>query len=345
MLSQSSENGTTNLSTSSSDSTDNPYRQPPEDVVCFFQYFLPTHSRIMRAWDRTPRPARTSGFNGRKIRKRRIPMVCNHRRPLDNLLEEVRAAKRRCCWGIWIAAGQSEEDTVVPEKPRIVPPTEDHEDAHMLQEFVHRVNAKKAETGKLADAVKPCETGLTRPEVRRRIPPQLLDQNSPSPDRMPAPIPTVCASGHERRHEQASGKGLDATRGRAPAIRRHARQRHPPDSRPRSAPRTAMIVSVRRPADESQPVILPKPAAQQLAALTKANTKRNRKEPLGSSSPPRRRRKSGRKTAPKKHVTWDETLVYFHDAGKASPGRSNELHETDPRHVERSLGRRLRSRT
>ncbi|KAL9121362.1 MAG: hypothetical protein Q9187_002088 [Circinaria calcarea] len=195
------------------------------------------------------------------------------------------------------------------------------DDTSMLKDFLNRAQARKAAIPRR----KP-EASLVSP---RRSPRKILgqlDNNSPTPTRsrdlrkrMDPPL------GEDKLEIGKIGGELAAP----VSCRRSTRTRLPaPVKKSVGAP---SFIPVRR-VDGTDPVVLQKSVAQELAIVTRVNTRRNK----GESRPPKLMLPEiaveasdtvdGRKHAEtcSKMVSWDERLAYYQEAGETKEGKEKE---------------------
>ena len=204
------------------------------------------------------------------------------------------------------------------------------DDTIMLKAFLDRAYAKKAKDVQLAPSKPPPDSSLSP----RRSPRKVLaerDGNSPSP-RKPRPLAHRPGTPTSKKQGLASDGAIwedtneisAAARAHQPS-RRSARSKKTPGTSKTNASTagTPSLIPVRR-ADGTDPVVLQKGIAQELAVLTRANTRRNKgqaklpmfkleelqvqvlKEMEQERSVTRSQTRDARK-----QVGWDETLVYF----------------------------------
>ena len=189
------------------------------------------------------------------------------------------------------------------------------DDTSMLKDFLNRAQARKA--AKFTEVIPGPNTVNNTP---RRSPRKILghlDENSPSPVKRRDPA---------QRPDTPPGKTLTGLLGSddmdeltgEPVIHRRSARKCP--STRKEAPGAPSFIPVRRP-DGADPVVLQKSIAQELAIITRANTRRNK----GTSKLPKimlealasngmeemfAKHKVTRST---KTVDWDEKLVYYRE--------------------------------
>lgn len=195
----------------------------------------------------------------------------------------------------------------VAENPIISLTLEQDADTTMLQDFVQRAKAEKAVSKKQETRI-PRKLVATPGRGRRR-PLAELDKNSPSPKKADATTMTASTS------EKAAAGETQAEREVASSIRR-SRRHATPAARPQLRSESVGKAIPLRRAMGTGSAMLERSAAQQLAALTEANTKRNRDD-AGKAPPAGRGSKAARrkpvKKSSRKNVSWDERLVYIQD--------------------------------
>ena len=209
------------------------------------------------------------------------------------------------------------------------------DDTSLLQDFLSRAQASKAARDVNKDFQVPVYIPAPVPSPipsPRRSPRKALsekDKNSPSPQN-PKRRDLANRLGTSPGNPTLEAGELDALN----SCRRSTRKRL--FAPPRAAAGAPSCIPVRRP-DGTEPIVLPKSQAQELANITRANTRRNK----GQSKPPRLALKSlvadsaGDMTvatisrADARAVGWDETLVYYQDKSVETEGNGKE--ETRPK--------------
>ena len=201
------------------------------------------------------------------------------------------------------------------------------DDTNLLKDFLNRAQAKKMIRGielPASEAPAPSPRGSSRNALTE------LTSNPPSPHK-----PNDLASrpgtppGKQRLDAYAMDDDVDELTAEPTSCRRSTRTRLPaPTKAPPGAP---SFIPVRR-ADGTDPVVLQKSQAQELAIQTRANTRRNK----GQSKPPRVALQhltaetvetmSTRMHANEnsKCVGWDERLVYYRDCPDATREEGKE---------------------
>lgn len=200
------------------------------------------------------------------------------------------------------------------------------DDTNMLKDFLDRVKAKKAAMGAdMSEAIRPVSASPLK-SPRKVL--AAVDTNLPSPRRSQEIANRPGTPPGKHVVESSDLDELDDDAVEASSFRRSARVRLPgPQKLARATP---SLIPVRRP-NVSEPVILQKSIAQELALLTRANTRRNKgrskpadltilalaTEPVQLDAPVREMREGA------KQVAWDETLVY-HLEGEAKQGEKRK---------------------
>lgn len=200
------------------------------------------------------------------------------------------------------------------------------DETNMLRDFLSRAQARKA----ARDVPISAETaGLTRPRRSPRKPLAEITNDSPSPDktqpvskrRGTPPGPAKLELGELDELDELDEAGHEPS-----WCRRSTRKRLFTPARP--APEAPSLIPVRR-ADGGDRVRLQRSLAQELATVTRSNTRRNR----GQSKPPKLALKSlpveplavglarPRGERGGKSVGWDATLVYYHGTSGMGPGK------------------------
>ncbi|KAI9792855.1 MAG: hypothetical protein M1833_001014 [Piccolia ochrophora] len=186
------------------------------------------------------------------------------------------------------------------------------DDANMLRDFLNRVNAGKA--AKLAKSVDTSGTTNGTPS-KQRMALGDLDRNSPS-----LHPPSAVSSPTKGENDLGSSHSAPTMTSDAPpqddskTCRRSKRTRAAASKPEKTPHEVSSCIPVRRP-NGTEPVVLPKSDAQELAALTKANTRRNKtqvapKAKVAKAATIETPKRVTRSTT-RKNVSWDEQLVYF----------------------------------
>ena len=200
------------------------------------------------------------------------------------------------------------------------------DDTNLLKDFLSRAQARKLAKDSKIPAMG--QTG-TSP---RRSPRKVLaekDSNSPSPQKPNDLASRPGTPPGKQRLDAFSLDDVDELTAEPTSCRRSNRTRLP--STPKVLPGAPSFIPVRR-ADGTDPVVLQKSIAQDLAIQTRANTRRNK----GQSKPPSVALQTltvettesvanrVRARATSKSVGWDETLVYYQGVKEAAAGAAAE---------------------
>ena len=211
------------------------------------------------------------------------------------------------------------------------------DDTNLLKDFLNRAQARKlAKDGKIP--------AHGPPEIPpRRSPRKVLaevDSNSPSPQRSKDLATRPGTPPGKQRMDAFAFDDVDELTAEPTSCRRSNRTRLP--TAPKAPPGAPSFIPVRR-ADGTDPVILPKSIAQDLAVQTRANTRRNK----GQSKPPSvalqtLTAETAELAANRVHardkcksVGWDEKLVYYYQGAP-------EVAEDEGKEEKRPKIRRLR---
>ncbi|KAL8997341.1 MAG: hypothetical protein Q9169_003375 [Polycauliona sp. 2 TL-2023] len=220
------------------------------------------------------------------------------------------------------------------------------DDTSMLQDFLSRAKARKlvkeVTLVPVSDAATTAATTSPRRSQRNAL--ATLDNNSPSPRKSrelakdpgtPPDKPKV-AEMHRDGNDEASTRGSP--------VRRSSRKRLPAPAK--TATGAPSFIPVRR-ADGTDPVVLQKSIAQELALVTQTNTRRNK----GQAKPPAVILKSlpvevledgtkgGHALRNCKTVGWDQKLVYYQDGTEAIVDVEHKMGKKRPKaHRLRGLG-------
>ena len=193
------------------------------------------------------------------------------------------------------------------------------EDTNMLKDFLDRVKAKKAaRSADISEAIPPLSPSPSK-SPRKVL--AAVDRNLPSPKRSQEIANRPGTPPGKHILESSDLDELDDGAVEPASFRRSARVRLPAPSK--LARGTPSLIPVRRPTG-SEPVVLQKSEAQELAITTRNNTRRNkgRSKPVDLTLQALAEETmqldlpvtNGREGA--KQVVWDETLVY-HLEGEA----------------------------
>lgn len=207
------------------------------------------------------------------------------------------------------------------------------DDTNLLKDFLSRAQARK-----LAKDSKIPATGSTGTSPRRS-PRKVLaekDSNSPSPQKPNDLASRPGTPPGKQRLDAFSLDDVDELTAEPTSCRRSNRTRLP--NTPKVVPGAPSFIPVRR-ADGTDPVVLQKSIAQDLAVQTRANTRRNK----GQSKPPSvalqtltvettesvTNRVRARATC--KSVGWDEKLVYYQGGKEAAVAEEEGKEEKRPK--------------
>lgn len=213
------------------------------------------------------------------------------------------------------------------------------DDTSMLKDFLSRAQARKQAKDATIKANPPAESTFPCQSPRKAL--ASLDSNSPSLHK-PREIAyrTGTPPGKVKLGE-VQLEDIDETTGDASPVRRSTRKRLPAPVK--TATGAPSFIPVRR-ADGTDPVVLHKSIAQELALITRTNTRRNK----GQSKPPsiylkslgvqemEEETKGGHALRSCKSVGWDKKLVYYQD-GTEGKGEAEVVVEE-----KRPKARRLR---
>ena len=182
------------------------------------------------------------------------------------------------------------------------------DDTTLLKDFLHRAQARKA--GKVQKNVSSASDIIASP----RKPLAVIDKNSPSPKKSKSRANRLFTPPGKPKVESVLD-GENPLNGPG-SCRRSARTKSPAPSKILSG--APSLIPVRR-ADSTEHVVLQRSDAQELATVTRANTRRNK----GHAKPPKLMLESIAPEVPDtwldathpkgsvKAVSWDETLAYF----------------------------------
>ena len=211
------------------------------------------------------------------------------------------------------------------------------DDTNLLKDFLNRAQARKLAKDSKIPAHGPPESSP------RRTPRKVLaevDSNSPSPQRPKDLATRPGTPPAKQRMDAFAFDDVDELTAEPTSCRRSNRTRLPTVSK--APPGAPSFIPVRR-ADGTDPVVLPKSIAQDLAVQTRANTRRNKgqsKPPsvalqtlTAETADPAANRVHARDHC--KSVGWDEKLVYFYQGVQ-------EVAEEEGKEEKRPKVRRLR---
>ncbi|KAL8806011.1 MAG: hypothetical protein Q9223_004993 [Gallowayella weberi] len=209
------------------------------------------------------------------------------------------------------------------------------DDTNMLKDFLSRAQARKL-AREVTLTTSSAAARSTSPRRSQRNALAALDSNSPSPHR---PSELVHQPGTPPNKLKLKGVPREADQGstvEVSPVRRSTRKRLPaPAKTGTGAP---SFIPVRR-ADGTDPVVLQKSVAQELALVTQSNTRRNK----GQSKPPaiilkslpvevvEEETKGGHALRNCKSVGWDRKLVYYQDGTEAIVEVEHTVEEKRPK--------------
>lgn len=188
------------------------------------------------------------------------------------------------------------------------------DETNMLRDFLSRARARKAAKEVSVSTEAPGPTTSCRRSPRKSL--AEVDNNSPSPEKPRNASKRRGTPPGKAKLEIGDLDDLDEAAHETPSHRRSTRTRLFTPVRP--APEAPSLIPVRR-ADGGDNIILRRSSAQELATVTRANTRRNR----GQSKPPKLvLRNLSTVSLPTevlgergdgcgKSVGWDKTLVYY----------------------------------
>lgn len=189
------------------------------------------------------------------------------------------------------------------------------DDTNMLKDFVNRVQARKATKDVQIPIYVAAPTTSLRRSPRKAL--AEVDKNSPSPQKPHDLANRAGTPPRDRKLGTIDSDDLDDIAAEPTTCRRSTRTRL--FAPPTTAAGAPSCIPVRR-ADGEGIVPLPKSQAQELAIITRANTKRNK----GQSKPPKVMLETLAADAPEDAIDglggreaaavgWDERLVYFQE--------------------------------
>ncbi|KAL8863184.1 MAG: hypothetical protein Q9178_000559 [Gyalolechia marmorata] len=212
------------------------------------------------------------------------------------------------------------------------------DDTNMLKDFLSRAQARKlAKEVTLAPGLDGyAGAAATSPRRSQRNALATLDSNSPSPHKPRELANDPGTPPSKPRRKEVHREGKDEWTAQGSPVRRSTRKRLPaPAKTGTGAP---SFIPVRR-ADGTDPVVLQKSVAQELALVTQTNTRRNK----GQSRPPavilkslpaeivEEGTKGGHALRNCKSVGWDRKLVYYQDGVEAIIDLDSKTEEKRPK--------------
>lgn len=213
------------------------------------------------------------------------------------------------------------------------------DDTNMLKDFLSRAQARKLikeVTLAPASNARAEAAAATSPRRSQRNALATLDSNSPSP-RKPREVASHPGTPPNKpKMVEVHGEDHNEATTRGSPVRRSSRKRLPGPAK--TATGAPSFIPVRR-ADGTDPVVLQKSVAQELALITQSNTRRNK----GQAKPPAVILKSlpvelvedgskgGHALRNCKTVEWDQKLVYYQDGTEAIVEVDSNMEEKRPK--------------
>lgn len=219
-----------------------------------------------------------------------------------------------------IEEGETSGELVEAPKGRTRSGARFSDDTNMLKEFLSRAQARKlAQPSSIPmSALKPLDSPRGTP---RKVLAE-LDRNSPSTQKQRDIANRPGTPPGKRNLAAVDFDDLEEPVPEPTSCRRSARTRSPATSK--TTPGAPSFIPVRR-ADGTDPVVLQKSVAQELAIVTRANTRRNKGQAKIPSLALQSLPTEGSELAGIKHgnrgakaVGWDEKLVYFQDVTEST---------------------------
>ena len=201
------------------------------------------------------------------------------------------------------------------------------DDTNMLKEFLNREKAKKAAKKLQGPVYTPAPMISPRRSPRKVL--AEVDSNSPSPQKPRDLANRPGTPPGKQNLEAVDLDDLDELAEESALCRRSTRKRLFTPAKSISG--VPSFIPVRR-ADGADPIVLQKSLAQELAIVTRANTRRNK----GQSKPPKVTLQTLSAEASEdaivavtsypnsKSVGWDETLVYYRNASDSKEGKQEK---------------------
>ncbi|KAL8665966.1 MAG: hypothetical protein Q9168_007598 [Polycauliona sp. 1 TL-2023] len=210
------------------------------------------------------------------------------------------------------------------------------DDTTMLKDFLSRAQARKLVKEVILVPVPDATTAATSPRRSQRNALAPLDSNSPSPRKAREPAQHPGTPPSKPRLAEIHREDNDERTTRGSPVRRSSRKRLPAPAK--TATGAPSFIPVRR-ADGTDPVVLQKSIAQELALVTQTNTRRNK----GQAKPPaaflknlpvevvENGTKGGHALRNCKTVGWDQKLVYYQDGTEAIVDVESKMEEKRPK--------------
>lgn len=225
------------------------------------------------------------------------------------------------------------EDTTSPRKSSRSG-TRFSDDTNMLKDFLSRAQARKQAKDALQVANPAATATASRRSPRKAL--ASLDSNSPSPHKAGVDSNRAGTPLGRAKLEEVQLEEPDETAADASPVRRGTRKRLLAPAK--TATGAPSFIPVRR-ADGTDPVVLQKSIAQELALVTRTNTRRNK----GQAKPPalilkklvmdevEQETKGGHALRNCKSVGWDKKLVYYQDGRQVQADAEVEVEEKRPK--------------
>lgn len=207
------------------------------------------------------------------------------------------------------------------------------DDTSMLKDFLSRAQARKQakDAAHAAEALTAARTRLPRSSPRKAL--ARLDSNSPPAEQIREVASRVSTPPGK---VQLGEFQLEEAITNTSPVRRSTRKRLPELAK--TATGAPSLIPVRR-ADGTDPVVLQKSVAQELALVTRTNTRRNK----GQAKPPaiilktlnveevEVETRGGHALRSCKSVGWDDKLVYYHDGTQVQADGEVKVEEKRPK--------------
>lgn len=208
------------------------------------------------------------------------------------------------------------------------------DDTSMLKDFLSRAQARKQAKDSTVASGPPAAATPPRRSPRKAL--ANLDSNSPSPRKKREITDGASTPPGKVKLGDVQLEGTDETVANASPVRRSTRKRLPGPAK--AATGAPSFIPVRR-ADGTDPVVIQKSAAQELALVTRTNTRRNK----GQAKPPaiilkslrveevEEETRGGHALRSCKSVGWDKKLVYYQDGMEAQAEAEVKVEEKRPK--------------
>ncbi|KAI4243120.1 MAG: hypothetical protein L6R40_003670 [Gallowayella cf. fulva] len=251
----------------------------------------------------------------------------NVREPSNSLSFEIKPTKFK------VLDSESQVMESPPKKTRSGARFSD--DTNMLKDFLSRAQARK-QAREVTLIARSSATAATSPRRSHRNALAALDSNSPSPHKPCELVNQPGTPPNKATLEEVQKQRDDDATGEGSPVRRSTRKRLPAPAK--TATGAPSFIPVRR-ADGTDPVVLQKSVAQELALVTQTNTRRNK----GQSKPPaiilkslpvetfEEGTKGGHALRNCKVVGWDKKLVYYQDGTERMNSVESKVEENRPK--------------